>query len=88
MSRLVGKHCNLGGHWSRYQRNHLGDLSGVEIYFLEQVDDPGPSVKGYPTLRKLQTGGWWTWGAWATWTQCKGATRRMMQLARLGGLEN
>ena len=29
----------------------------MEIYFLDQVDDPGPREEGYPNLRKLEE--WW-----------------------------
>ena len=54
MSRLVGKDFNFCEHWSRYHRNHPQDFSGVEIYFLDQVDDPGPREEGYPQLRKLE----------------------------------
>ena len=54
MSRLVGKDCNFCEHWSRYHRNQPGDFSGVEIYSLDQADDPGPREDGYPLLRKLE----------------------------------
>ena len=84
--KLVGRDCNFCAHWTRYHADNPADFSGVEIYFLDQVDDPGAREDGYPHLRR--TGGWWTWGAWGHLTQCRGAIRRMMQQPRPGGLRS
>ena len=54
MSKLVGKDCNFCEHWKRYHTDDPTDFSRVEIYFLDQVDDPGPKDDCYPLLRKLE----------------------------------
>ena len=54
MTRLVGKCCNFCEHWSRHHRANPTDLSGVEIYFLDAVEDAGPKEDGYPILRRKE----------------------------------
>ena len=54
MTRLVGKCCNFCEHWSRYHTDNPRDLSGVEIYFLDSVENAGEREDGYPNLRRLE----------------------------------
>ena len=84
MTRLTGKDCNFCEHWKRFHRDAPEDFSGVEIYFLDQVDDPGPREEGYPNLRKLEE--WWMvdMGSLGTLDPYRDVTRKMMQLQRPG----
>jgi hypothetical protein len=54
MSRLVGKCCSSCEHWSRHHRANSRDLSGVEIYFLDSVENPWSKEDGYPQLSKQE----------------------------------
>ena len=54
MTRLVGKCCNFCEHWSQHHIDNPRDLSGVEIYFLDSVDNAGEKEDGYPNLRRLE----------------------------------
>ena len=54
MCKLVGRDCNFCEHWTRYHADNPADFSGVEIYFLDQVDDPGAREDGYPHLRRIE----------------------------------
>ena len=49
-----GTDCHFCEHWAIYHKNDLQDLSGIQIYFLDSCEDPGPAEEDYPLLRKLE----------------------------------
>ena len=55
MTRLAGRCCNFCEHWSRHHSGAPNDLGGVQIFFLDSVEDPGPKAEGYPKLRQLES---------------------------------
>jgi hypothetical protein len=88
MSRLVGKDCTFSEHWSRYHRNHPQDFSGVEIYFLDQFDDPDPREEGYPHLRKLEDRWMVDMGSMGTLDQVQGCNKKDDAAAKAWGTWN
>ena len=54
MTRGVGKDCGFCEHWARHHKNQLQDLSMLQVYFLDSVDDPGRKQEDYPHLKRLE----------------------------------
>ena len=85
MTRLVGKCCNFCEHWSRHHRANPRDLSGVEIYFVDSVKNPGSRDDGYPQLRKLEERWMVDLGSLATLDPLQGCNKRDDAAARAWG---
>ena len=72
----IGKDCHFCEHWAIYHKNDLQDLSCVEIYFLDSIEDPGPAKDDYPKLRKLEEKWMVNLGSLATLDPAQGCNRR------------
>ena len=65
--------------------NHPEDFPGVEIYFLGQVDDPGPREEGYPHLKKLEDKWMVDMGSLGTLNPLKGCNKKDDAAAKAWG---
>ena len=54
MIRGVGKDCGFCEHWARHHKANLTDISKIEIYFLDNCEDPGRKEDDYPKLKNLE----------------------------------
>ena len=61
------------------------DLSGVEIYFVDSVENPGSREDGYPHLRRLEERWMVDLGSLATLDPLQGCNRRDDAAARAWG---
>ena len=71
--------------WSRHHRANPRDLSGVEIYFLESVENPGSREDGYPQLIKKEERWMVDLGCLATLDPLQGCKKRDDTAARALG---
>ena len=79
MCKLVGKDCNFCEHWTRYHADNPADFSGVEIYFLDQVDDSGARGDGYPHLRRIEDRWMVDMGSLGTLDPVQGCNKERLQ---------
>ena len=70
MINCKGEDCGFCRHWAQCHNDDPGDLSPLEIVFLDQVNDPGPREEAFPHLKHLE-GKWMAnWGACLQWIGC------------------
>ena len=54
MINCKGEDCGFCRHWAQCHSDDPGDLSPLEIVFLDQVNDPGPREEDFPHLKHLE----------------------------------